>query len=64
MASKEKSPTWSDVKARLAEYDRTTLLGLVQSLYAASKDNQTFLHAPFGLGGDRPAWRSPHEAYG
>lgn len=52
MTGKEKSPTWSDVKASLAEYDRAALLGLVQSLYGASKDNQAFLHARFGLGGD------------
>jgi hypothetical protein len=46
------SSTWSDVKGKLAEFDRAGLLGLVQDLYAASKDNQTFLHARFGLGGD------------
>lgn len=45
-------PTWSDVKANLAEFDRAGLLGLVQDLYAADKNNQTFLHARFGLGGD------------
>jgi hypothetical protein len=28
------------------------LIGLVQDLYAASKDNQAFLHTRFGLGGD------------
>lgn len=52
MTTKKTSPTWSDVKTRLADFDRTGLLGLVQDLYAASKDNQTFLHARFGLGGD------------
>src|SRR3712207_9188713 len=54
MATKPKkaAPSWSDVKGRLAEFDRTALLGLVQDLYAASKDNQAFLHARFGLGGD------------
>ena len=45
-------PTWSDVKANLAEFDRAGLLGLVQDLYAADKNNQAFLHAQFGLGGD------------
>lgn len=45
-------PTWTDVKAKLASFDRTGLLGLVQDLYAAHKDNQTFLHARFGLGED------------
>jgi hypothetical protein len=45
-------PTWSDVKARLQEFDRTGLLTLIQDLYAASKDNQVFLHARYGLGED------------
>lgn len=49
---KKTTPTWSDVKAKLADFDRAGLLGLVQDLYAASKDNQSFLHARFGLGGD------------
>jgi hypothetical protein len=42
-------PTWIDVKAKLASFDRTGLLALVQDLYAAHKDNQTFLHARLGL---------------
>jgi hypothetical protein len=46
------SPTWSDVKAKLADFDRASLQGLVKDLYGASKDNQTFLHARFGLGTD------------
>ena len=45
-------PTWTDVKAKLASFGRIELLGLVQDLYAAHKDNQTFLHARFGLGED------------
>lgn len=49
----EKSnPSWIDVKAKLADHDRAGLLGLVQDLYAASKDNQAFLHARFHLGDD------------
>ena len=52
MANRKSSPTWSDVKAKLADFDRAGLLELVQALYAASKDNQTFLHARFGLGED------------
>lgn len=53
--AKEKiaSPTWIDVKAALAAFDRAGLLGLVQDLYTASKDNQAFLHARFGLGRDQ-----------
>ena len=47
-----KSPTWKEVKTELMRFDRTGLLGLVQDLYAAHKDNQTFLHARLGLGAD------------
>lgn len=52
MATKKTAPNWSDVKTKLAEFDRAGLLGLVQDLYAASKDNKVFLHARFALGGD------------
>jgi hypothetical protein len=54
MATKPKqtSPTWSDVKKKLTDFDRAGLFGIIQDLYAASKSNQTFLHARFGLGGD------------
>jgi hypothetical protein len=45
-------PTWTDVKAKLEGLDRAGLLGLIQSLYSAHKDNQTFLHARFSLGED------------
>jgi hypothetical protein len=45
-------PTWTDVKAALARFDRQGLLGLIQDLYTAHKDNQAFLHARFGLGED------------
>lgn len=45
-------PTWSDVKAKLLEFDRPGLLALIQDLYAANKDNQMFLHTRFALGAD------------
>lgn len=45
-------PTWTDVKAKLAVFDRPALLDLLHHLYAAHKDNQAFLHARFGLGND------------
>ena len=45
-------PTWTDVKAKLADFDRAALLDLIRSLYSAHKDNQVFLHSRFGLGGD------------
>ena len=45
-------PSWTDVKAELASFDRLGLLGLIHDLYAAHKDNQAVLHARFGLGTD------------
>ena len=45
-------PKWTDVKAKLASLDKIGLIGLVQDLYVAHKDNQTFLHTRFGLGED------------
>ena len=50
---KSASPTWADVRAFLLTFDRVGLQGLVQDLYAASQDNQAFLHARFGLGSDQ-----------
>ena len=47
-----KNPDWSDLKPNLTELDRNGLLRLIQDLYAASGDNQSFLHARFGLGED------------
>ena len=52
MATKNANPSWIDVKAKLADFDRAGLLVLVQDLYAASKDNQAFLHARLHLGHD------------
>jgi hypothetical protein len=49
---KTSRPTWNDVKAKLADFDHAGLIGLVQSLYAASKDNQALLHARFSLSDD------------
>ena len=50
--TKKTSRVWSDVKAKLADFDRNALLVLVHDLYDASKDNQTFLHTRFSLDGD------------
>jgi hypothetical protein len=52
MATQKSKPSWADVKAQLAAFDRAGLMGLVQDLYAASKDNQAFLHARLQLGDD------------
>jgi hypothetical protein len=51
--SKNASPTWSDVRTALLDFDRAGLRGLVQDLYTASKDNKAFLHARLGLGHDQ-----------
>jgi len=47
------SPTWIDVKTSLLTFDRAGLHGLLQDLYAASKENQAFFHARLGLGPDQ-----------
>ncbi|MGA7325093.1 MAG: hypothetical protein WBX25_11550 [Rhodomicrobium sp.] len=53
MTGKRKTAlSWSSVKTGLRGFDRTALLGLIQDLYAANKDNQAFLHARLNLGGD------------
>ena len=50
MASRKSTPSWADVKAQLTDLDRAGWLSLLQDLYAASKDNQAFLHARLHLG--------------
>lgn len=52
MSAAKSTPRWIDVKTKLGNLDRAGLIGLVQDLYAASKDNQAFLHARFALGDD------------
>ena len=52
MATKKNTPSWSDVKTKLVNFDRTGLFGLLKDLYAANKGNQVFLHARLGLGDD------------
>ena len=52
MVTKKITPSWSDVKTQLADLDRSGLLGLLQDLFAANKDNQAFLHARLNLGDD------------
>lgn len=50
--NKKETVSWNSVKAGLRGFDRTALLGLIQDLYAASNDNQAFLHARLNLGAD------------
>jgi len=52
MATKTNLPSWNDVKTKLMDFDRAGLIGLVQDLYATSRDNQAFLHARLALGDD------------
>jgi hypothetical protein len=52
-SKKSASPTWITVKAVLQNFDRAGLLGLLQDLYAVSKDNRSFLHARLSLGHDQ-----------
>ncbi len=47
-----KSPTWIDVKEKVARFDNAGLIGLVADLYALNRENQAFVHARFLLGGD------------
>jgi len=51
-AQQKSKPTWADVKAKLASFDRAALLAVLQYLYAADGGNRAFLHARFGLGED------------
>jgi hypothetical protein len=50
---KTKGPTWSDVKAALANLDQEQLVKLVADLYKLSNENKTFLHARFKVGDDQ-----------
>lgn len=52
MPPRKTTANWTEVKLKLADFDRTALLVLVHDLYDASKDNQTFLHTRFSLDGD------------
>ena len=45
-------PTWSDIKAKLSDFDRVGLIDLVGDLYSASSDNRIFLHTRFAVGAD------------
>ena len=47
-----KNPGWRDLKPILAELDCNGLLTLIQDLYAANRDNKSFLNTRFGLVAD------------
>ena len=50
--AKPRETTWSDLKAKLAQLDRTGLLGLLKDLYALHPENRAFLAARLGIGSD------------
>ena len=52
MTTKKNAPGWIDVKAKLVSFSLAGLLGLIQDIYALSRDNQAFLHARLGIGDD------------
>jgi hypothetical protein len=50
--AKPREPTWNDLKAQLAEFDRAGLLGLLKDLHTLRPENRAFLAARFGVGSD------------
>ena len=50
MVSKKK-PTWKDVKAVLAEKEKSELLKLIADLYSSSVNNKSFIHTRYSIGG-------------
>ena len=49
---KPRDITWSDLKAELAQFDRSGLLGLLKDLHALRPENRAFLAARLGVGSD------------
>ncbi len=47
--SKQKSPTWSQIKARLSSLDDKELLNIVRDLYRLNADNKVFLATRLGI---------------
>jgi hypothetical protein len=54
-------PAWTDIKAKLAGFDRRGLISLIQDLYAAHKENRTLLDQIFS--GGRPAPSGKHHKW-
>jgi hypothetical protein len=57
---KKSSLTWNDVKCKMADFDRAGLVGVLQALYAASRDNRAFLHARPASDHLRGQWQAIH----
>ena len=53
MAGKtRKTQSWSHVKTKLAQFDRSGLVGLIGDLHDLSRENQAFLQARLDVGAD------------
>jgi hypothetical protein len=50
--AKPRETTWHAIKAELAQFDRSGLLGLLKDLHALHPENRAFLSARLGVGGD------------
>ena len=50
--TKPRETTWNDIKAGLAQFDRSGLLGLLKDLHALCPENRNFLSARLGVGSD------------
>ncbi len=48
--AKSRETTWNDIKAELAQFDRSSLLGLLKDLHALRPENRAFLSARLGVG--------------
>lgn len=48
--AKQPDPTWSDLNAELAQFDRVGLLGLLKDLHALGPENRALLAARLGVG--------------
>lgn len=52
MTLKQRTPGWREVKSQLTGLDKVQLLALVNDLYVASKEAQSFLHTRYALNDD------------
>jgi hypothetical protein len=52
MRAQKKTVTWTQVRAKVSQLDRALLIDLVRDLYAAHKENRTFLHSRFAMEDD------------
>jgi hypothetical protein len=48
--AKPRETTWNDIKAELAQFDRSGLLGVLKDLHALRPENRSFLSARLGVG--------------